>query len=75
MDTKAVVFALVIGWLTGSQPLTPSLLDWLTAREVVGRKAQPISCSLEGTEFVIRQVLLDERTTLNEQGDGMAAVP
>lgn len=62
MDTKTVVFALVLGWLAGDQGVPPTLVDWLTTRETIGKTAGAATCTLAENVFELRQVLLDERT-------------
>lgn len=59
MDAKPVVFALVIGWLAGSGGLPDGLSEWLTARETIGAHVQDAACVLNGSEFTLRQVVLD----------------
>ena len=63
MQAAPIVFALVLGWVTGNEHLPPSLVNWLTARETIGvRSLSSASCSVEGNQFVLRQVLIDEKS-------------
>lgn len=58
MDIKTVLYVLVLGWIAGSNGVPPGMLDWFTARERVGTPPAPISCTLDGTSFQLRQVVV-----------------
>lgn len=60
MDARPIVYALIIGWAVGQEPLAPSFSNWVGARDqlstVVPSRAD---CSVDGTDFQLRQVLFD----------------
>ena len=61
MQTAPIVFALVLGWVTGHEHLPPDLVDWLTARETLNHDQVAVaSCTVQGTDFKLRQVLLND---------------
>lgn len=59
MDVKPVVFALILGWVTGSSELPPTFISWLETRETLGQRATVASCTADGVDFDLKQVYLD----------------
>jgi hypothetical protein len=59
MQAGPVVFALILGWISGDAEVPVSLTSWLTARETVGRRVDDASCVLGNTNFTLRQVVLE----------------
>jgi len=60
MQLAPIVFALIVGWVTGDENLPPTFVDWLEARNTVGVRA-PVSadCVVVGRTFKLRQVVLE----------------
>jgi hypothetical protein len=59
METRPIVFALILGWVTGQENLTPSFVDWLETREAKPLEARVAQCSALGVDFELRQAVLD----------------
>lgn len=63
MDARPIVYALIIGWAVGSEPLPPTFAGWVSARDDVQAGPQAIAeCRLDETPFVLKQVVLDFRS-------------
>lgn len=61
MKTAPIVFALILGWVTGDEHLPADLTNWLTARETIGiTRVGSADCTYAGSQFVLRQVLIDQ---------------
>lgn len=59
MDPRPVVYALVLGYIVGSEPISGSLQDWLLTREQIGAsRPAAADCSVLGQDFQLRQVLV-----------------
>lgn len=63
-DVPTILFVFVVGWITGSQPLTAPQLDWFTARETIGTRVGAAECTIAGSPFQLRQVLVADPSTL-----------
>lgn len=61
MEIKTVLFVLVLGWIAGSEGVPPSLVDWFTARETIGRHVEPANCQFDGAPFQLRQVVVSDQ--------------
>ena len=59
MDGRPVVFALILGWISGHEQLSPLLSDWLTTRDARQLDTSLVVCRMSGVDFELRQVLLD----------------
>jgi hypothetical protein len=59
MDLKPVVFALILGWVTGDEQLNPALLQWLqTGRTPADSRRITCADPVVG-DLVLHQVRLD----------------
>jgi hypothetical protein len=59
VDVKPVVFAALLGWISGDEHLPPTFVDWLTVgRAPIGESANA-ECRVLDQDFILRQVRLD----------------
>jgi hypothetical protein len=72
MDPRPVVFALILGWISGDEKLPADFSQWLTARETIGNRVAPASCSFNQVDFVLKQVVLDQIPVSTAQPDSVS---
>jgi hypothetical protein len=59
MDARPVVFALVLGWVTGNEQLPPEFVNWLQTRDAQSSVRLAADCTALGVDFKLRQPNLD----------------
>jgi|KBSMisStaDraftv2_1062788.scaffolds.fasta_scaffold193072_4 hypothetical protein len=59
MDPRPIVFAVVLGWVTGHENLPPTFVDWLAAGQAKTLVSRSADCTAVGVDFVLRQPNLD----------------
>jgi hypothetical protein len=59
MDVKPVVFAVVLGWISGDEQLLPAFSEWVATGRTPAGVIPEASCRIVDQDFVVRQVRLD----------------
>lgn len=68
MDARPIIYALILGWVTGKEELPPTFANWAIARNTLNaRDVESADCSYMGTDFELRQVLLQDRKVVGTE--------